>query len=399
VPVSLLVRCAIFTAAVLVGLSWLLFVRDTGGGETERRMPVREASRTAAVIAVLGDDVDAHNGRLRGAHVARVVRISLPAGRIEAARRLGPRLRHARRAAPGAFELSFSGQLLASGPDARTVYALARQGERDHVEVLEATSLDTRRRYPLARGVHYTGMTLGRSGRIYAYGSRHVAAGRSVPTLTILDPDSVTVATHSVPGRTDRDWSVHAGALAADERRFLLTYHGGNTTGADWIDLAPGALRRCASRESDKACIFEIHGGVEPYRDGFLATTGSRVLEVSREGHILRQLPLAPRNVHLMDFVRDRSQLYVSSCGQRPAILGLDLLHDRVQTMRSGRFCGAPFAVGAGFLVISADRVRRDYAGDNPRLRVIELADVGAGVPVHHRGRPLDAVIVGARQR
>jgi hypothetical protein len=199
-----------------------------------------------------------------------------------------------------------------------------------------------------------------------------------VPTLTILDPDGATVAPHSVPGRTDRDWSVHAGAPAADERRFLLTYHGGNTTGADWIDLTPGALRRCASRESDKACIFEIHGGVELYRDGFLATTGSRVLEVSREGHIVRHLPLAPRNVHLMDFVRNRSQLYVSSCGRRPAILGLDLAHARVQRMRSGRFCGAPFAVGAGFLVISADRVRRGYAGEDPRLRLIDLADAGA---------------------
>jgi hypothetical protein len=395
VRVSLLVRSAILTALLLVGLSWLLFVRETGGG-AERRAPARQASRAAAVIAVLGDDVDGRSGRLRGAHVARVVRISLPGGRIEAKRTLGPRLRRARLGAPGAFELVFSGHLLAAGPGGRTIYVLVRQSERDHVDVLESTSLEPVRRYRLAPGVDYAGIALGSSGRIYAYGARRVAVGHRVPTITILAPDGATVATHAVPGRTDRDWSTHSGAPSADERRFMLTYHGANTTGADGVDLARGAPRRCASREAEKACIFQIHGGVEPYRDGFLATTGSRVVEVSRDGRIVRRLPLAPRNVHLMAFARDRSQLYVSSCGSRPAILRLELASDRVQTMRSGRFCGAPFAVGAGVLVISADRVRDGFAGRAPRLRLIDLADAGPGAQVPHRGRPLDAVIVGA---
>jgi hypothetical protein len=396
VLVWLLVRYAILAAAVLVGLSWLVFVRETGGGGAEGRTPARQAPRAVAVIAVLGDDVDGHSGRLFGAHVARVVRISLPGGMIEAKRRLGPRLRRARGGDRGADELTFSGQLLAATPDELTVYALVRHGERDHIEALDATTLESRRRYPLARGIHYTGITLGRSGRLYAYGIRRAAVGRSVPMLTILDPDGATIANHSVPGRAERDWSVQAGTASVDERRIVLTYHGGNTTGADWIDRAPGAPRRCKSRESDKACIFEIHGGVEPYRDGFLATTGSHVIEVSRDGRVVRRVPLAPRNVHIMDFVLNRSHLYVSSCGKRPAILRFDLAHDRVRRMRSGRFCGVPFAVGAGFLVMSADRVLRGYAGDVPRLRVIDLASPGPGVRVPHRGRPLDAVIVGA---
>jgi hypothetical protein len=64
---------------------------------------------------------------------------------------------------------------------------------------------------------------------------------------------------------------------------------------------------------------------------------------------------------------------------------------------RRGRtaYARAPDAACAGFLVMSADRVQNGYAGDAPRLRVIDLADGGAGVPVLHRGRPLDAVIVG----
>jgi hypothetical protein len=389
------VRYALLTAALLVGLSWLLLVRETGDGE--RRAPARQ-SHEAAVIAVLGDDVDGYSGRLRGAHVARVVRISLPSGRVEAERRLGPRLRRARLGEPGASELSFSGQLLAAGREGRTVYVLVRHGERDHVAVLDARSLEPRRRYRLARGIHYAGIALGRSGRIYAYGARRVAEGRSVPAITILDPARATVATRSVRGRKDRDWTVHAGTPSADERRFMLTYHGGDTTGADWLELAPGGHRRCQSRESDKACIFEIHGGVDRYRGGFLATTGSHVVEVSRAGRLVRRLPLMPRNVHLMDFALDRSHLYVSSCGKRPAILRLDLARDRVRAMRSGRFCGAPFAVGAGYLVMSADRVVHGHAGDNPRLRLIDLAVAGAGVPVRHRGRPLDAVVVALRR-
>jgi hypothetical protein len=393
------VRYALVFTALLVGLTSLLFVRDAGDGERERRAPARPASGAAAVIAVLGDDVDGYTGRLRGAHVARVVRISLPGGRIEAERRLGPRLRRARLGEPGAFELAFSGLLLAAGPDGRTVYALVRHGRRDHVEVLDATSLEPLRRFPLARGIDYTGMTLGRSGRIYAYGARRAAVGRSVPAITILAPDGATIAHHFVPGRTDRDWSVHAGTPSGDERRFMVTYHGGNTTGADWVDLEPGALRRCESRDRDRACIFEVHGGVEPFGDGFLATTGSRIVEVSRDGRIVRQLPLAPRNVHLMDFALDRSHLYVSSCGMRPAILRLDLARDRVRPIRTGSVCGAPFAVGERFLVLSADRVRHGYAGDDPRLRLIDLARAGAGVRVRHQGRPLDAAIVGASRR
>ena len=393
-------RYAILTAAVLTGLSCLLFVRETGGGGAARRAPALQAPRGAAVIAMLGDDVDGHSGQLRGAHAARVVRISLPAGRIETERTLGPRLRRPRIGAPGAFELSFSGQLLAMAADGRTVYALARQGERDHVDVLDATSLETRRRYSLARGVHYTGIALGRSGRIYTYGARPVAVGRSVPTLTVLGPGGAIIATDTVADRTDRDWSVYAGAPSADERVFMLTYHGDNTTGADRVDLGARAPRRCASPDSEKACIFEIHGGVEPYRDGFLATTGSRVVEVSHEGQILRRLPLAPRNVHLMDFALERSQLYVSSCGTRPAILRLDLASGRIQSTRSGRFCGAPLAVGAGFLAVSADRMRHGYeADDDPRLRLISLAEAGAGVPVAHSGRPLDAVIIATSKR
>ena len=260
--------------------------------------------------------------------------------------------------------------------------------------MLEATGLKPRRRYPLARGIDYSGFTLGRSGRIHAFGARRLAGGHSVPMLTVLGPDGEMVATRSVPGRTGRDWAVHAGALTADEQRLILTYHGANTTGADWIDVGSGGLRRCEVRDPDRACLFEIHGDVEPYGDGFLATTGSRVVAISREGRLVKRLPLVPENVHLMNFALHRSDLYVASCGSKPAIHRLDLATGRVETMRSGRFCGAALAAGAGVLVTSADTVRHGHAEDAPRLRLIALADPGAGLAIRHRGRPLDAIIL-----
>jgi hypothetical protein len=397
--VSVVMRYAMLVMALLIGIAWMLLVRQSGEGSTERRSAAREAP--AAVMALLGDEVDGRTGRLEGAHVARLLRISLPGGAIEAERTLGPRLRgDPDLTTPGASALASSASLLAAAPDGQTVLALVRRprGGRDYVAVIDATSLETRRRDRLQRGIDYEGLALGRSGRVYAYGVRPAQQG-NVPALTILDASGAPIDSRTVRGRRGRDWWVLWAAPSADERRFMLTYHGTDTTGADWLDLSGGRMKRCEGRRRDRACVFEVHGAVAPFGNGFLATTGSGVIEVSADGRVLRRRRVKPRNIHLMDFVldADRSQLYVSSCGKRPAIQRLDLASDRLEIMRSGRLCGAPFAVGAGFLVLAGSLVdRRGYDGDNPALHLIDLADPDSGVRVPRRGRPLDALIVGA---
>jgi hypothetical protein len=388
-------RYALLLTALLSGLAWLVVFRDSGERSAAPRPPARQPG--PAVIALIGDEVHGVSGRLEGPHVARLLRISLPGGAIEAERPLGRRLRpDPTIATPGAGDLAFSGSLLAAGPEPQTVFVLVRQPRpaRDQLAVLDATSLATRRRHPLPGGVDYSGMALGRSGRIYAYGARRVRRGYA-PVLTVLDPRGALLDTRAVPGRTTRDWQVQWATPSIDERRAMLTYHGGNTTGADWLDLTRTPLRRCRGQHRDRACVFEVHGAVEAYRHGFLATTGSGVLEVSRNGRIVRRLPLEPRNVHLMDLVLEREHLFVSSCGKRPAIQRFDLNSDRVETLRSGRFCGAALAAGAGFLALAASRVDRfGYSGPNTGLRLVDLGEPGAGIAVPRRGRPLDAIIV-----
>jgi hypothetical protein len=263
------------------------------------------------------------------------------------------------------------------------------------VVVIDAISLETRGRYPLQRDIRYRGMAVGRSGRIYAYGVRR--AGRShIPVLMILDPSGAPIASRTVPGRTRRDWWVYWGAPSTDERTFMFTYHGGNTTGADWLDLSDAAVRRCEGRDRDRACLFEVHGAVEPYGSGFLATTGSEVIQVAANGRVTRRLRAKPRNVHLMHFAldADRAQLYMSSCGNRPAVQRVDLARDRVKTIRSGHICGAAVAVGAGFLVLAGAPAEHGYAATDLRMHLIDLADPGPAVPVRRPGRLLDALVL-----
>jgi hypothetical protein len=375
-----------------LGVAALALQSDDGAGGGRPARP--------AVIALLGDDIDERTGRLEGPHATRVMRVSLPGGAILAQRTLGRRFEDPHVGPRQRVVLTTLGSLLATTPDGQTVLALVRQppGGRDFVAELDAASLETRRRHPLPGGVSYDGLRLGRSGRIYAYGVRPDRGG-AAPVVTILDAVGTVIASAAVPGRTGRDWRMHWAAIAPDERRLVLSYHGGNTTGADWVDPSRDALHRCPSRRRSRACAFEVHGAVEPFGRGFLATTGDRVIELGRDGRVIRRLRLRPRNIHLMDFALDtaRERLYLSSCGRRPVIQRLDLARDRLETLPSGRYCGAPLAVGAGFLVLAGARVdSAGYTAGGPAgLRLIDLARPGAGVPVPLAGRPLDAVVVG----
>jgi hypothetical protein len=404
-------RYAPFLALLLIPLAWLLFARDSGESTADTGCLAGGDPGRPAVIALLGDEFvyDGRKEKLVGPHVVRLLRVSLPDGAVEAERALGPRFRSPRVGTPESAALIMPGSLLAAGPGGRTVLALTRQRARARqtVEVIDAASLKTRCRFPLKRGVVYGGLTVGRSGRIYAYGFRKQrrAAGSSV--VTILDgAGGALIDSHMVrrPARgrgPQRDWWAYSGAVSADERRVMVTYHGSTTTGADWVDLSGAAVRRCESHHPRRACVFEVHGSVEAFGRGFVATTGSDMVELASDGRVVRRLPVKTRHDHLMDFAldADRSLLYVSRCGKRPVIRRVDLTRDRQANLPSGRVCGAPLAVGGGVLVLNAGRVGRSGypEGGDQRLRLVDLDHPGAGVPVRRRGRPLDAVVVGQR--
>jgi hypothetical protein len=331
----------------------------------------------------------------------RLVRVSLESGRVEAERTLP--VGGIPSSGAAAVLLRLPGQLLVQPQTSGGVLVLVRRGPggRDEILAVNPITLRTGCRYPLKRGVRYRGLAVGASGRIYAYGyGEGDREGRVAAVLTTLEPGGRQRPVTETVRRATNDWLPYWGTVSPDERHAALSYHGSDTTGADWLDAAGGGFRRCRSGGFGIGCVAEVHGAVAPYGAGFIATTGSGLVEVSWNGRVER-LPVRPRNVHLMDFVLDASRglAYVSSCGNRPTIQRLDLARMRVRKVASGGFCGLPLAVyGDRFLVLAASPV--DAAGypEAPvgRLRVLDLRRPGSGVPVRVPGTPQDAIALDA---
>ena len=379
-----------------------------------------------AVVALLGD-FDRYPSELRG-RVNRVVRISLPGGAVEARRGLGPRWK------PGDIDRldslglrEDSGPMLAATPDGRAVLALVRYpvSGRSSVAVVDARSLRVRCSHPLEPGVRYSGLLLGRSGTVYAVGARRSGRSRLDSVLTMADAETgellgsytLREADQTPRVRTGKGWWAYWAALSPDERRLVVSYHGGDTTGADSFRVWPGSRvsgeapeRRCPAHvpptrcPSDRTDAGWVHGAVTPAGAGFVAATGGHaMLRLDRRGRESGRLHLNGHLGHLMDFEIDarRGLLYVSACGARPGILRVELARGRRTSVPSGEFCGSPLAVHADrFLMLNAARVDRlGYRGwRSEDLRLIDLRRPGAGRPIPRSAGPLDAVVVGTQR-
>jgi hypothetical protein len=353
------------------------------------------------------------------------VRISLPGGAVDAERGLGPRWK------PGDIDRldalglrTDSGPLLAATADGRTVLALVRYpvAGRSSVAVVDARSLRVRCRHPLEPGIRYTGLLLGRSGTVYAVGARRSGPSRWDSVLTMADGETgellgsrtLREADQTPRVRTGKGWSAYWAALRPDERRLVVSYHGGDTTGADTFRVSPGSRvfgeapkRRCPAGvprtrcPSDRTDAGQVHGAVAAAGAGFVATSGGpTMLRLDRRGRETGRLRLHGRLGHLMDFEIDagRRLLYVSTCGSRPGILRVKLGRGRRTSVQSGDFCGPPLAVHADrFLVFNAARVDRSgYRGfRSESLRLLDLRRAGAGRPIPRSAGALDAVVVG----
>jgi hypothetical protein len=414
--------------AILIALAWLAADRESGQGSAGRCLPVADASPAAsaqpAVIALLGDEIIRG---IEGPYVNRLLRISLPGGELQRERTLGRRLPN--RAIDKRDSIrpnAAAGPLLAATPDDRAVVALVREPApgRDRVAVIDAASLKTRCSHPLEKGVRYSGLLLGRSGRLYALGNKRAQGSkRWDAVLTIVDPETGEVVAGQTLRKAERgkwrgwgtDWFAYWGALSTDERRLILSYHGRDTSGADLFRISPGsrvsasgrAERRCRGRGPRWPCgpgradIPLMHGAVAAVETGFVGATGEHgLLRLDRRARVVGRTPVATDD-HLMDFALGgaRSLLYVSSCGRRPAIQRLDLARDRRQALPSGRFCGRPLAVHRDrFLVLAATPVdKRGYPAGQQRLRLIDLEDPDSGAPVRRSEAPLDALVVPSR--
>jgi hypothetical protein len=416
---------AVIVIAVLIALVWLAADRESGQGSAGRCLLAADASPAAsprpAVLALLGEELVRG---FEGPYVNRLLRISLPGGEVQRERTLGRRLPNRAGDTQDPIRANAAaGPLLATAPHSNAVVVLVREPApgRDRVAVIDAASLETRCIYPLEKGVRYSGLLLGRSGRLYAFGNRRAGGARRWDAvLTIVDMETGAVAASQTLREAKRgkwtgwgtDWFAYRGALSADERRLILSYHGRDTSGADAFRISPGsrvsasgrAERRCRGRgprwpcgpgrPTSRSCTALSR---RSKRDSW-GTTGERgLLRLDRRARVVGGMPVSLHD-HLMDFALSdaRSVLYVSTCGRRPAIERVDLARNRQRTLPSGRFCGRPLAVHRDrFLVLAATPVdKRGFPAAPPRLRLIDLEDPDSGAPVPRSVAPLDALVV-----
>jgi hypothetical protein len=210
-----------------------------------------------------------------------------------------PRLTARLRLGEGRDQFS-PGRLLAASPDGATLYVLVREPKRLSIAVVAAASGRLRMRIPLAAGLDGRSLVVGpRGGTLYVLANREgtrrneVEGLESSAQLLVVDPGSGRVR-RSIELRPfeRRDWFVHSAAVAPDERTLYVTYHGSDTTGADWIALPE--LRRCRRSPHPWAgCLpDELHGHLLPLAaGGFVAATGSpHLVRYEDEDAVIREL-------------------------------------------------------------------------------------------------------------
>src|SRR5438874_2774470 len=223
-----------------------------------------------AILAVAGSASKSAAPRL-DAYVllgdGRIAKLDVASGRVVARRSLG---RTPRR-------IPEHGPMLTV--DGARVYALVPT--RPETLIVTDRALHVKSKTALPRDVLYRGVVRV-AGQTYAFGYRQ---GR------ILDPASgeresdavVTSIGASVRSWTIRkaegqDWWEWSGSASSDGRRLALSYHG-STSGADVIDLSARDLAAPCGPVTEPTflgCTPDVHGAVQPYQDGWLATTGGQ---------------------------------------------------------------------------------------------------------------------------
>jgi hypothetical protein len=294
-----------------------------------------------------------------------LMRLSLPAAAPLARRRVGP-------AAPSNAE---AGRFLARS--AGTVYALD-PASPVLLAALDARTLKIRWQRPLDRGTRYRGLILA-GKRLYAYGYRpggvvdpDSGSRENAAVLTALDLDGAPSGSWTIRPAERHSWWEWWGAASTGGRMLALSWHGGCgarsgslcTTGTDLVDVGGTAPRPCVQDRRQNGCIHVVHGAIEPYRSGWVATTGGEpLLVLDAGGRVTRTLRSGLRKEHLMSFALDarRGRLFVlGSCfGGREGLRVVSLATGRSRRVVRG-ICGSELVLGPSgtLLAVEADDFR-----------------------------------------
>jgi hypothetical protein len=271
---------------------------------------VRRSALALLLLTALCGGARAARAPLGSAYVllqnGTVVRIALPQAQVLVRRRVGPAA-HGRGLEAGRFLARRGGALYVLDPASRPTLTALDGGT---LTILWQRSLDA--------DVHYRGVLLA-GRRLFAYGYR---PGRAVGSDGLREGAAVLTAV-GLDGTGGGSWTVRPaerhwwwewwGAAAADGRSLALAWHGGCnadsgvlcTSGADVVDVSGAEPRACPRDATADGCVHEVHGAIEPYRGGWIVTTGGETLLVlDRGGRVVRKLHSRLRD-HVMSFVLD----------------------------------------------------------------------------------------------
>lgn len=226
---------------------------------------------------------------------------------------------------------------------------------------LDPITLRTKDRYTLPAGVEFRSLAVGpKTGDLYLFGNRagsrlnEVGYPEQDVIVGVINPQDEALTVTTVRSARGRDWLVYRGVVSADERRLFISYHGSDTTGADFLRISGKRLSRCTVKtRPGQGCIGDVHGNIEAYGAGIVASTGDShvILQFDRDGRMTR-LWRTKLRTHLVEFAVDRQsrRLYaIGSCNQSGGLSEIDTLAESARVVvppssQSG-VCGERLAV------------------------------------------------------
>ena len=239
----------------------------------------------------------------------RLVEVGVASGKVLARGRVGA----------GAPIAAATGAYIAAPPSRKTLFVLVpyAPGKKQDIREVAVSDLTTVRSYRLPEGVVFRSLQAGRDGKhLYVVGNRGDAKQIRAPVLVVIDTASGRLLARQTLRPADgRQWLVFDTALSSDGTLLAVSYHGPDTTGADWIRLK-ALTERCADTTSLGVACLSLHGDIAFRGGDIVATTGEGPLvERTLHDELVRSWPVKlPRN-HL-------TRLALDAGAKRAAVIG-----------------------------------------------------------------------------